>query len=194
MTPPLGNLHYPSLETDRLLLTPITLKDAEFYQQAFEQWAVVRNMSARIPWPFPEQGALFYIKNIAFPAIEEGREWHCSIREKSNPQRVIGEVMLGWFQLGEHVDNRGFWLVPEAWGKGIMTEASTVATHFWFRETQAPLLKALKVIGNNASKRISIKQGMRWMGHTQLQCVSGLQPADIWAITREEWFERYGKE
>ena len=58
------------LETSRLLLRPLCLDDAEQIQDIFPHWEVVQYMAATIPWPYPSDGALTYIRDSALPAME----------------------------------------------------------------------------------------------------------------------------
>ena len=81
-----------SLETGRLLLRPLQLADAEWTQQLFPHWEIVRYLAARVPWPYPADGALTYYRDIALPAMERGDEWHWSLRLKSDPSQMIGSM------------------------------------------------------------------------------------------------------
>jgi RimJ/RimL family protein N-acetyltransferase len=118
----------PPLRTDRLILRPLELADAEQVQQLFPQWEIVRLLNARIPWPFPHDGVLSYYQRDALPAMERGDEWHWTLRLHTNPSRILGAI--GLFRKGD--DNRGFWLDPAMQGNGLMTEAVIAVTDFWF--------------------------------------------------------------
>jgi ribosomal-protein-alanine N-acetyltransferase len=50
-----------------------------------------------------------------------------------------------------------------------------------------PILRAPKAIANEASRRISQKQGMRSIAVEERDYVSGRLPSEIWEITAEEW-------
>ncbi len=69
----------PVFNTARLLLTPLQLSDAPAIQQLFPHWEVVRFLDSRVPWPYPDDGALTYVRDIALPAIAAGHEWHWMI-------------------------------------------------------------------------------------------------------------------
>jgi [ribosomal protein S5]-alanine N-acetyltransferase len=62
----------PILETERLILRPVELADAEQVQELFAQWEIVRLLNGSIPWPYPEDGALVNIRDTALPAMERG--------------------------------------------------------------------------------------------------------------------------
>lgn len=96
----------PGLETDRLLLCPLELADAEQVQQIFPPWEIVRYLANVVPWPYPPDGALTYYRDVALPAMARGEQWHWTLRPRTEPQRIIGNVSL---MKGEN-NNRGFWL------------------------------------------------------------------------------------
>ncbi|CAN5270161.1 GNAT family N-acetyltransferase [soil metagenome] len=174
------------LETRRLTLLPLTLEDAPAIQRLFPSWEMVRLMSAHIPWPYPDDGALTFVRDLVLPAMARGEAWHWSIRLGETPEALIGVISL---TLGDD-DNRGFWLAAEQQGKGLMTEAAAAVTRFWFEDLGRNVLRAPKAVGNAASRRISQREGMRvvWTGENDY--VSGRGPAELWEITAEEWRTR----
>src|SRR5207248_2207974 len=97
------------LETSRLLLRPLQLEDADRIQQLFPHWDIVRYMASIIPWPYPTDGALTFIRDVALPAIARGDEWHWTLRLKTDPDLVIGSISLKIHD----TDNRGFWIGRE---------------------------------------------------------------------------------
>lgn len=171
------------LETRCLQLCPLRLEDAEQIQQLFPQWEVVRFLAGRVPWPYPEDGARTYIRDMALPAMERGDEWHWTLRLKSKPEQIIGCISL---MKGDH-QNRGFWLGLPWRGQGLMSEACDAVTDYWFEELRYLVLRAPKAVGNTASRRISVRQGMRLIAIEERQFVSGMLAAEIWEITAEEW-------
>jgi len=184
----MANTMTPALETPRLLLRPLEIADAEQIQVLFPHWEIVRYLAAQVPWPYPADGALHFIRNVALPAEERGEAWHWTLRLKSNPDQIIGSIDLS----KKENENRGFWLSPAWRGQGLMTEACKVVTDFWFNTLNFPVLRAPKALGNVASRRISEKQGMRLVATEERDYVSGRFPSEIWEITVEEWRARKG--
>jgi len=176
----------PTLESKRLWLRPLELSDSDQIQLLFPQWEVVRFLAGRVPWPYPADGARTYIRSMALPAIERREEWHWTLRLKSNPEQVIGCISL--IKAENH--NRGFWLGLPWHGQGLMSEACEVVTDYWFNVLKFTVLRAPKAIENEASRRISARQGMRMVALEEREFVSGRLPAEIWEITAEEWEER----
>jgi RimJ/RimL family protein N-acetyltransferase len=178
----------PLLETPRLLLRPLELSDAAQIQLVFPQWEIVRHLDTRAPWPYPPDGALTFLRDIALPAMARGEAWNWSIRFKSDPGRIIGSIGL---RKTDNDDDRSFWLDPAFHRRGLMTEAADAATTFWFDVLQFPVLRTSKAAANVASRRISEKQGMRLVGTTEKEYVSGRQLSEIWEITAAEWRARH---
>ena len=75
----------PTLETPRLVLRPLCIEDAAPIQQIFPQWEIVQYLNAVVPWPYPPDGALGYIRDRALPAMARGDEWHWTLRRKEEP-------------------------------------------------------------------------------------------------------------
>ena len=176
----------PELETQRLILRPLELADAEQVQKIFPQWEVVRYLNGAVPWPYPADGAFKFYRDLALPAVERGDEWHWTLRLKSSPGLLIGAIGL----IRGVTDNRGFWLVPRLQGQGLMSEACDVVTDYWFDVLKMPFMRVPKAKDNIASRRISEKQGMRMVGMEDRDYVSGRLPSEIWEITAEEWRAR----
>ncbi len=176
----------PVLETERLWLRPIELSDAEQIQVLFPHWDLVQFLAGRVPWPYPSDGAMTYCRDIALPAVARGEEWHWTLRLKSVPSRVIGCISL--MKAENH--NRGFWLGLQWQGQRLMSEACDAVTDFWFDVLKFSVLRAPKAIANEASRRISERQGMRIVATEEREFVSGRLPAEIWEITSEEWRAR----
>jgi ribosomal-protein-alanine N-acetyltransferase len=172
------------LETPRLWLRPLRLEDAPLVQPLFAQWEVVRYLNDKVPWPFPEDGVTAYYRDVALPAMERGEEWHWTLRRKEEPEAPIGSIGL---MHSERESNRGFWLAQRWQGQGLMTEAVVAVNNFWFDELGFATLRAPKAMGNEASRRISEKTGMRVVERSVKGYVSGQHATEMWEITREEW-------
>jgi RimJ/RimL family protein N-acetyltransferase len=175
-----------TLNTSRLILTPLQLTDASAIQQLFAQWAVVRYLDSRVPWPYPQDGALVYVRDVALPAMAEGREWHWMIRTRAQPERSIGSISL-YDQPGNH---RGFWLAPQWQGNGYMREACKAVNAYWFDTLLRPAMQVPKAVANHASRKVSEHEGMRMVGTRDGQFVSGPMQVEVWEITRDEWRAR----
>ena len=176
----------PTLRTERLVLRPLVLADAAQIQAVFPQREIVKYLTTAVPWPYPDDGALTFIRDLALPAVEKGEAWHWTIRRKAEPERVIGHVSL----MDKPRDNRGFWLDPKFQKQGFMSEASAAATDYWFDVLGKTVMHIPKAAVNLPSRRISEGTGMRVVETMERDYVGGRLPAEVWEITREEWRAR----
>lgn len=176
----------PTVETDRLILEALAVADADQVQRLFPPWEIVRYLAAVVPWPYPEDGALTYIRDLALPAVAAGQQHHWTIRPKAHPDMIIGMIGL----MLQPDDNRGFWLDPAWQGRGLMTEACAAVTDFWFDTLGQPMLRVPKAKHNAPSRAISERSGMRVIWEGERDYVGGPGPAELWEISAAEWRAR----
>jgi [ribosomal protein S5]-alanine N-acetyltransferase len=174
------------LHTARLILRPLQLADAGRIQLLFPHWEIVRYMAGIIPWPYPADGALSWIRDIALPAIARGEEWQWTLRLKADPENLVGAIGLKKHE----TDKRGFWIGREWQRRRLMTEAADTVTDYWFDILKFPVLRVPKATANTDSRGISERQGMRVVATEDRDYVSGRLPAEIWEITAAEWNAR----
>ncbi len=180
--------HRPAvpMTTARLALRPLALEDAAAIQRHFPHWEIVRFVNGRVPWPYPADGALTYLRDIALPAMARGEEWHWSLRLKDRPDELIGAIAL----MAQEGNNRGFWLGLPWQGQGLMSEAVEAVTDFWFEVLGRDVLRVPKAAANHASRRVSERTGMRVIRKETHAYVSGEHLSEVWEITRAEWRAR----
>jgi [ribosomal protein S5]-alanine N-acetyltransferase len=178
----------PVLQTRRLVLRPLVPADAPVLQRRFPRWEIVRYLNARIPWPYPADGAEQFIA-LCQEEMARGEKHHWSIRLQDGPDELIGCINL-WPDDGKSRDMRGFWLDPEFQGRGLMTEAADRVTDYAFRELGWPHLWVSNAEPNRASARIKEKQGAQLVGFEPFRSVEGEGRRMVWRIDREAWLAR----
>lgn len=176
----------PTLRTARLLLRPLELADAEQAQALFPHWKIVRHLAAVVPWPYPADGAVTFFRDVALPAVERGEAWHWSLRLHEAPQQLVGCINLN---RGEQ-DNRGFWIGLPWQRRRLATEACAAVDTFWFEVLGFAVLRVTKAAVNEASRRISVREGMRLVATVEREFLSGRLPAEVWELTADEWRAR----
>lgn len=176
----------PPLETERLLLKPLVPEDAEQIQRVFPRWEIVRYLVASVPWPYPEGAAAHYVNNVALTAAAKGEGWFWTLRRKAAPEVLIGVICL----MDIRDNNRGFWLVPEWQGQGLMSEACEAVNEFWFETLDKPVLRAPKAVLNQRSVNLSSRGGMRLVRTEKADYVAGRLDSALWEIGREAWRNR----
>ena len=169
--------------TSRLLLCPLEAADADRIQAIFPHWEIVRYLKNVVPWPYPADGARHFCEAIALPQMARGEAWHWTLRLKSAPGQIIGEIGL---RKGEK-NNRGFWIGLDWQRQGLMSEACEWANDYWFDKLGFPVLRVSKAVENRASRRISQKQGMRLAGTAMRDYVCSPLLSEMWEITADEW-------
>jgi RimJ/RimL family protein N-acetyltransferase len=178
----------PTLETARLILRPLQERDTPAIQRIFPQWEVVRHLLARVPWPYPEDGAA---TNMA-ECLEKrarGEQFYWAITLNGGDDELVGRIDLRP-DSGDH-EMRGFWLDPGLKGQGLMTEAAEAVTAFAF-ELGWPELWVTNAASNIGSHRVKEKQGFELVQVVRGQFVSGEDDKEIWRLRREDWLKRRG--
>ena len=175
----------PVLQTERLVLRPPRESDVPTMQRRFPQWEVVRYLDAHIPWPYPADGAAENWPNIRRD-LTERQKCHWAVTLKGGDDEQVGLISL-WQDDGRSRDQRGFWLDPEFWGRGLMTEAANRVTDYALVELGWPRLWLCNAEVNVASHRVKEKQGAVIVDRTHRRYVYGDGVRVTWLLTREAW-------
>lgn len=174
----------PVFETERLLLRPIQLADAESYEKNFVDYEVIAHLSALVPWPYPKGGVKEFLNSIIIPGQGTDR-WTWVICLPTQPSEVIGCIDLWRDGAPEH---RGFWLAKKYWNKGYMTEAVIPTTEFAFEKLGFERLIFTNAVGNKRSRRIKEKTGAKLIGTAPKNFVDpSYKEQEIWELTKEAW-------
>ena len=178
----------PVLETRRLVVRPLRQDDVPAIQRRFPQWQVVRYLAARMPWPYPPDGAASHVAEC-LEQMARREKCYWAIVLKGGPDELIGRIDL-WPDDGLSRDQRGFWLDPEFQGQGLMTEAAGRVTEFAFIDLGWPHLWLSNAEANGASGRIKEKQGAQLIDRAPFRFVCGEGTRMIWLLRREDWLAR----
>lgn len=175
----------PVLQTPRLTLRPIVLSDAPSYQENFNNWNVIQNMGAAVPWPYPDDGAVDFIKNSALPRMERGEAflWAITLKDEG---KLVGVIEFR----RESNDNghRGFWIAEHLWGQGYMSEATAVVNDFVFDELGYDYFIEQNADFNEGSRAMKRKSGATLIETVEKPSVDGgTHACEEWHITREGW-------
>lgn len=174
----------PVIETARLVLRPLRLDDAPAIQRHFAHWAVVRHLLAKVPWPYPADGAETNVRD-SLEKRARGEVLFWAMTLKAGDDALIGRIDLR--PDGGDREMRGFWLAQEYWGRGLMTEAADAVTAYAFEGLGWPHLYVTNAATNVRSQRIKEKQGFVLVETTAGEFVEGPQLKEVWLLTRETW-------
>ena len=177
----------PTFETERLILRQVSLADIPSYEKHFNDYEVVRNLFAVIPWPPQEgNGIREFLHDVIFPQLGKTR-WMWGIFEKSNPDELIGVVDI-WKNKDTGHGNRGFWLGRAHWRKGYMTEAVMCVMDYAFNELEFKSFLLNNAKGNIASRKIKENIGARYLGTEPTKFIDpAFTEKEKWELTKEIW-------
>lgn len=139
------------LTTERLLLRPYRLSDAEDLVRHLTQFKISK-MLARVPHPYRIDDALAFLKQEDPSRLAQ---FAISRRDDQN-SALIGAI--GVFIGDSGAPTLGYWLAREAAGQGLMSEAvATVLRDSGVKEHRT--IEASAFIDNPASSRVLQKTG-----------------------------------
>jgi ribosomal-protein-alanine N-acetyltransferase len=143
-----------SLKTDRLLLRPTRVADADRAFEIQTDWEVTRMLSQAAYPPDRQEIERWF--------ADHPREW-----EVGHAYRfavILEEKMVGVVDIdgiGERKGTLGYWFDRAVWGHGYAFEAAQAVTHFASGDAGLLELKAGHAHDNPASGRILVKLGFR---------------------------------
>ncbi len=175
----------PTLETERLILRPVKIEDAPAIQKHFNNWNIIKNLLDTVPWPYPDDGAEDYLKNMVLPLIEKGETYVWTLNLKDKPNEPIG--LIEYRHVTDRDDNRGFWLAEPYWKQGLMTEAVSAVNEFIFDDLKVQRIIVCNFKGNEASRRVKEKTGAVYIGTCEKPHHEGKIKSEMWELTAENW-------
>jgi ribosomal-protein-alanine N-acetyltransferase len=179
----------PVIQTRRLILRPMALSDAPAIQRHFNNWNVIRTLATVVPWPYPDDGAITFVKR-ELAKIAAGEEiYHWVLVLRASDGEAIGNINFRP-RAGGRKGNRGFWLAEPYWKKGLMTEAVAAVNDFAFLTLGLESFVVCNVASNVASRRVKQKTSAEFVGHIELPHHNGESKSEQWLVTRESWLGR----
>ncbi|GAB4379585.1 MAG: GNAT family protein [Elainellaceae cyanobacterium] len=181
-------LSQPTLETDRLLLRPLSLLDAPSIQEKASTRAIA-DTTISIPHPYPNGEAERYIAR-QLDAWKAGRSVTFGIDRKSQ-QGICGILEIRELEQEHAQAELSFWVAAELWGQGYMSEALKPAISFGFDNLRLNRLYAYHMLRNPGSGKVLQKNGFVREGVLrQRVCKWGVfEDVALWAILRNDWLE-----
>ena len=153
----------PELLTPRLRLRPFTLADADRVQQLAGRREIAEGC-VLIPHPYPPGLAARWIESQAESwQTQQAVSYAITVL---NTGLLLGSISLMLHEQRqadrsiELVGNLGYWLAPEFWGRGLMSEAVAALLDFAFDELGVDLVVAEHTPQNPASGRVMEKNGL----------------------------------
>ncbi|MFC7336401.1 GNAT family N-acetyltransferase [Haloferula chungangensis] len=173
------------LTTDRLILRPIRMEDAE----AITRWVSdrrVAEMTTLIPHPFALANAIEWLERVTADDAGQGDQvFAITLRESGELIGCIGlhgDEKAPWAEFG-------YWLGVPFWGNGYAAEALSEILRFGFEDRGLRRIEACHFAHNPASGRVMQKAGLVHEGTQKLRCQRNEQLFDRvnYGLIDEDW-------
>lgn len=177
----------PTLETSRLILQPIGLQHAAALEKHFNNWNVIKDLTDRVPWPYPEGGVAEHLKADALPRMEKGAGMFWALVLKSAPDEAIGRLDFRLEPWEGDQEERGFWLAEPYWGQGLMTEAVTCLNDYVFDVLGRDKITVQNYSDNIGSHRVKEKTGAVLIDTKKSKWRGQDREIEIWELSAQNW-------
>ncbi|GAA5646803.1 MULTISPECIES: GNAT family N-acetyltransferase [Vibrio] len=159
-------LFFPSLETERLVLRPLDMGDAEPLFAIFSDDEVMRYWNSP-PWQTIDDSKAFI--QASHSAMVSGESLTLGMYLKSNEQ-LVGKCMLFSYSAHSRRAEIGFGLGKANWGQGYVREAANALIEYGFGQLSLRRIEAeidpLNTSSANALEKLGfVQEGMlrqRW--------------------------------
>ncbi len=171
------------IKTERLVLRPWKIDDAEALAKIGNNLNIARNMRDRFPHPYLTANALLFIKEF----------------EKENPQKVFGIFLndepigsCGVFQEADIYRKNaeiGYWIGEPFWNKGYATEAVTAIIKYGFSTFEIERIYAAVFHYNLSSKKVVEKLGFTFEATHHNRVFKNREYYDelIYSVWKKDW-------
>lgn len=174
----------PILETERLMLRPFTLEDAQEVQRLAGHRDIA-STTLNIPHPYEDGMAEEWISTHQ-ESFEQGKGVVYAITLKDG--RLIGAISLMTMIEG-HQAELGYWIGKLYWNQGFCTEAGKELLRYGFDGLGLNRIHASYISRNPASGRVMQKLGMSYEG-TRKQHVKKwgvFEDLVLYGILKSDW-------
>lgn len=159
-------MHHYILETERLILRPLTVADSD----AVFQWVSDENVAR-------------YMVYNTYTCTEEVIDWLTSLQEPGQDYhfgfvRKEDDLLMGSGSIGPDKNRDGFWSFgynfrQDCWGKGYATEAAKAMMRFAYEYFGITRFSSSHVEQNKASGHVMEKCGLHFVKYGQFQKLDG---------------------
>ncbi|MFE0181231.1 GNAT family N-acetyltransferase [Streptomyces olivaceus] len=160
------------IETERLLMRPLRVEDADAFVALHEDERVNQFVGA-----YSNQQAVKRLELIERQWAERGHGL-CAVELKLSGE-FIGRCGLNFWEVFEEVE-LGWTLKAEAWGRGYATEAARACAEWGFATLDSDYFTAMIRPGNAASVRVAERLGFTPLREDEL---SG-NPVTVYSLNR----------
>jgi ribosomal-protein-alanine N-acetyltransferase len=175
-----------SLETQRLLLSPLSTADADALHQLWIEPSVRKFLWDDQVIPLE---TVVEVVQASIQSFAENKFGFWTLCLKGNPE-LIGFCGLRHFECSPDKASEVeilYGLKPEHWGNGLATEAAMATVRYGFEKVSLDRIYAGADSPNKASFRVMKRLGMRFARRTTIHGITSELVADYFVLTRDEF-------
>ena len=183
-----------TLETERLILRKIKIEDAYI---AYQNWCNSDIVDKYVLWKKHDNVEVTLDKYSKWIEEYEDLKTFRWIVELKDNHDLIGTIDVSKRFINYGSCEIGYCYSDKYWNKGYGTEALLAVIKFLFEECDADLINAEFMENNPASGRVMEKVGMKYEGTLRSRVIDKNNIRNDllnYSITKEEYFNKYGKE
>ena len=177
------------LETDRLLLRPFDLSDANEVQRLAGDFDIA-DTTLLIPHPYEDGLAEEWILSQE-EKIASGKEFFFAIVMRDKNQ-LVGSIALR-INADHENGELGYWIGKPYWNNGFATEAADAILRFGFNELKLERIHAHYLARNPASGKVMQKIGMQHEGRLRkhVKKWDKLEDMEMYGILKSEFQSKH---
>ena len=179
-----------AIETDRLILRPFTMADAE---PMYRNWASDDAVTKHLTWPTHANVEVTKMVLTDWTGSYHKPDFYnWAIVLKENGPEPIGNISAVHIEEKTRCAAMGYCMSRAHWGKGIMAEALSALIDFFFVEVGFNRVEADHDPNNPNSGKVMKKAGMTYEGTMRQAGLSNQGIIDVsrWAILKSDREER----
>lgn len=175
------------LKTERLILRPLTLEDADRVEELAGDYEVAKT-TLTIPHPYPKGSAKQFIRSV-LDAEKDGKIVIFALIKKEDSS-LIG-IMNITINTSHDRGELAYWIGKPYWRKGYGTEAAKELVKLGFEELHLNRIFAASFANNPGSWRIMEKIGMKYEGTLKQHLVKWDEYIDLayYGILKQDYFK-----
>jgi RimJ/RimL family protein N-acetyltransferase len=180
-------MKFEPIRTERLILRPPRLSDAEAAHQRRSLPEVARYQDWEMPYTL-ERAERSMARTAAMDGPVVGEVWTITVVDAEAPERIVGDlaVELRW---AGRTGFFGYTFHPDHWGRGYATEAAQALVHYLFTDVGVSRIESSLHPDNPRSARVLEACGLIFEGQTRQSFWVGDECSDdmLYGMTRADW-------
>ncbi|HBR7701615.1 TPA: GNAT family N-acetyltransferase [Klebsiella pneumoniae] len=174
------------VQTNRLYLRPVISSDLNDLFKVYGDPAT-NTFNPAGPYPNIDHAKMVMNRWLDHWQTHSFGNWAISLL--TNPEKIIGFGGLGIRNYDDIViNNLGYRLSTEAWGKGLATEFAIYAIKFGFDVIKLTEISAVVRENHLASQKVLQKSGLRYV--KEIHDVKDAPPSLLYSISVDEWLRK----